>query len=388
VVLFLDKCKVQSTRGKEAMTNQDTILVVDDNPVQLKLALHFLRRTGYDVLIATSGEEALEQVGDVRPDLILLDVLMPGIDGFETCRRLKDGEETRDIPIIFMTSLSDTADKVKGFEFGAVDYVTKPIQPRELLARINTHLTIRNLQKSLQQEIVEREKLIAELDAFAHTVAHDLKSPLTSIVGYANVLVEQHTAISGDDLTRYLQVIAQNGYRMNNIIGELLLLASVRAMEDIEIKPLDMAAIVSEARGRLTYMIEEYEAEIDLPESWPAARGYGPWVEEVWANYLSNAIKYGGRPPRVELGATERVDRGPDGFEVVRFYVRDNGDGLTPGEQERLFTPFERLDQVKAMGHGLGLSIVGRIMSKLQGQVGVESEIGVGSTFWFSLPAQ
>jgi two-component system sensor histidine kinase/response regulator len=369
------------------MTNQDTILVVDDNPVQSKLALHFLRRTGYDVLIATSGEEALEQVRDIRPDLILLDVLMPGIDGFETCRRLKDGEETRDIPVIFMTSLSDTADKVKGFEFGAVDYVTKPIQPQELLARINTHLTIRNLQKSLQQEIVEREKLIAELDAFAHTVAHDLKSPLTSIVGYANVLEEHHAAISGDDLLRYLQVIAQNGYRMGNIIDELLLLASVRAMEDVEIKPLDMAAIVSEARGRLAYMIEEYEAEIDLPESWPVARGYGPWVEEVWANYLSNAFKYGGRPPHVELGATERIDGGPDGFEVVRFYVRDNGDGLTPGEQERLFTPFERLDQVKAMGHGLGLSIVGRIMRKLQGQVGVESEVGVGSTFWFSLPA-
>ncbi len=110
------------------------------------------------------------------------------------------------------------------------------------------------------------------------------------------------------------------------------------------------------------------------------ALGYGPWVEEVWANYLSNAIQYGGRPPRVELGATEQADG------MVRFWVRDNGPGLTPEEQARLFTPFTRLDQVRAKGHGLGLSIVRRIVEKLGGQVGVESEVGRGSVFTFTLP--
>jgi two-component system sensor histidine kinase/response regulator len=162
--------------------------------------------------------------------------------------------------------------------------------------------------------------------------------------------------------------------------------------------PLDMASIVAEAQQRLAHMIEGHQAEIVLSDTWPAATGYGPWVEEVWVNYLSNAIKYGGRPPRVELGfvvsaCPDRSPRAPpngataqpDG--MVCFWVRDNGPGLTSEEQARLFTPFTRLDQVRAKGHGLGLSIVRRIVEKLGGQVGVESEVGRGSVFTFTLPA-
>jgi signal transduction histidine kinase len=130
----------------------------------------------------------------------------------------------------------------------------------------------------------------------------------------------------------------------------------------------------------LAYEIERLQAEIILPVAWPMALGYGPWVEEVWVNYLGNALKYGGRPPRVELGA--RVQPGS----MVRFWVRDNGPALTPEEQARLFTPFMRLDQVSAKGYGLGLSIARRIVEKLGGQVGVESEVGKGSVFSFTLP--
>ncbi len=171
---------------------------------------------------------------------------------------------------------------------------------------------------------------------------------------------------------------------MDNIIDELLLLARLREVE-AEIGPLDMASIVDEAQKRLAYMIEDYQAEIVLPpaEDWPAALGYGPWVEEVWVNYLSNALKYGGRPPRIELGFSI-LD-----FELstgICFWLRDNGPGLTPEEQVRLFTPFTRLNQVRAKGHGLGLSIVRRIVEKLGGQVGVESETGQGSVFSFTLP--
>jgi signal transduction histidine kinase len=131
---------------------------------------------------------------------------------------------------------------------------------------------------------------------------------------------------------------------------------------------------------RLAYMIDECSAEITLPDSWPIALGYGPWVEEVWVNYLSNALKYGGQPPRIEVGATVQADG------TVRFWVCDNGPGLASEEQARLFTPSTRFDQVRAKGHGLGLSIVRRIVRKLGGQVGVESEIGQGSIFSFTLP--
>jgi signal transduction histidine kinase len=168
---------------------------------------------------------------------------------------------------------------------------------------------------------------------------------------------------------------------MANIIDELLLLASARQVTDVGVSSLDMASIVDQVRQRLDYMIEEYQAEIVLPQAWPVSWGHGPWVEEVWTNYISNALKYGGQPPRVELGATEQEDG------AIRFWVQDNGSGLTSEEQDRLFTPFTRLDQVRAKGHGLGLSIVRRIVERLGGQVGVESQVGQGSVFSFTLPA-
>jgi two-component system sensor histidine kinase/response regulator len=185
--------------------------------------------------------------------------------------------------------------------------------------------------------------------------------------------------------------MAQTSRKMNNIINELLLLANVRQVEEVARTSLDMASIVAEAQKRLGDLIEEHQAEIIVPQTWPLVKSYGPWVEEVWVNYISNAIKYGGQPPRVELAASppltspsraEGIDEGH-----VRFEVRDNGPGLTPDEQARLFTPFTRLDQARAKGHGLGLSIVRRIVEKLGGQVGVDSQIGQGSVFTFTLPS-
>jgi two-component system, sensor histidine kinase and response regulator len=139
--------------------------------------------------------------------------------------------------------------------------------------------------------------------------------------------------------------------------------------------------VVANIRTRLNFMIEERQAQIELPEAWPVAFGYAPWIEEVWANYLSNAIKHGGRPPRVELGASPQ----PDG--MVRFWTRDNGPGLPPKVQARLFTPFSQIDKHHNPGHGLGLSIVYQIVDKLGGKVGVESEVDQGSLFYFTLPA-
>ena len=254
------------------------------------------------------------------------------------------------------------------------------------------------LVEALRQRTFELQARNEELDAFAHTVAHDLKGPLAPLVGYAETLAMDYaTAIDSNGL-RYLRKMAQIGRKMSSIIDELLLLAGARKME-VEMGPLDMGSIVAEAQQRLAHVIEKHQAEIILPETWPVALGYSPWVEEVWVNYLSNALKYGGQPPRVELGfgvSGPRPEPGPkaqpngataqaDG--EVRFWVRDNGHGLTPEEQARLFTPFTRFDQVRAKGHGLGLSIVRRIVEKLGGRVGVESEIGAGSTFWFTLPA-
>ncbi|MDY7079339.1 MAG: ATP-binding protein [Chloroflexota bacterium] len=237
------------------------------------------------------------------------------------------------------------------------------------------------LVRALRQYTVKLEARNEELDAFAHTVAHDLKGPLGYMVGFAQVLEEDHTALPGKDLRRALRTIVQSGHKMSSIIDELLLLAGVRKIGEAKLEPLSMDKVVTGARQRLAHMIEEYQAEIISPATWPTTRGYGPWVEEVWVNYLSNGIKYGGRPPRVELGATLEMDG------MVRFWVRDNGRGISPEAQARLFTPFTRLDQVSVEGHGLGLSIVRRIVEKLGGKVSVESQVGQGSVFAFTLPS-
>jgi len=173
--------------------------------------------------------------------------------------------------------------------------------------------------------------------------------------------------------------VRQCGYSAINIIEELLLLAGVRK-RNVELTSLDMADVVQRAQERLGLMMAEHQAEITLPETWPSAQGYAPWIVEVWVNYLSNGLKYGGQPPRLELGATPQADG------MMRFWIRDNGPGIAPEAQGALFTEFTRLDEVRAEGHGLGLSIVRRIMDKLGGQAGVESAIGQGSVFYFTMP--
>jgi len=234
-------------------------------------------------------------------------------------------------------------------------------------------------QEALRQYAAELEARNEELDAFAHTVAHDLKNPLQHLVGYADLLADDYEGLPPEIRQEALRTIVATADRMHSIIGELLLLAEVRRGE-VTMEPLDMGPIVASAQACLGYLINRRSAEISEPDTWPTVLGHAPWIEEVWANYLSNAIKYGGHPPRIEIGA----EPGCNGN--VRFWVRDNGQGLTQQEQASLFTPFTRLHQVKAEGHGLGLSIVRRIMDKLGGQVGVESEVGVGTAFFFTLP--
>jgi PAS domain S-box-containing protein len=225
-----------------------------------------------------------------------------------------------------------------------------------------------------------REKLIQELDAFAHTVAHDLKNPMNLVLGYYHMIAEDYRSLPEKDFEMFLESMGSGVHKMVNIIDELLVLASARSTE-VESKPLDMTQIIFESHKRLDSLIHQYNPEMIVPLTWPAAAGHAPWVEEVWTNYISNAIKYGGNPPRVELGATPLEDG------MVRFWVKDNGPGVPPEQHDILFIPFTRLSQVRAEGHGLGLSIVQRIVEKLGGEVGLESEMGKGSTFYFTLPA-
>jgi PAS domain S-box-containing protein len=219
-----------------------------------------------------------------------------------------------------------------------------------------------------------------ELDAFAHTVAHDLKSPLSVLVGFANLLEADYDAMAVEQVKESLQIIGHTSTKMVSIIDELMLLAQMRRSE-IKLEPIDTPRILREALNRLRFMTTQYSADIRIidEERFSAALGYAPWVEQVWINYISNAMKYGGTPPIVELGAEPTQDG------RIRFWVRDNGKGIPPEKLDRLFIPFERLEKARAEGHGLGLSIVKRIVDKLGGEVDVTSEIPLGTTFSFFL---
>lgn len=232
-----------------------------------------------------------------------------------------------------------------------------------------------------KQAEAERERLIADLDSYAHTVAHDLKNPLSLIAGYANLLQEDIEVMPPEEVQEALDVILRTAFKMTDIVNALLVLASTRRLDEVEVEPLDMAAILLDVQERLAHAIAESQAMLVMPGEWPLALGVGLWVEEVWVNYISNAIKYGGTPPRVELGA-ELQESG-----MVRFWVRDNGHGVDPKMRDLLFVEFTRLDTRRTEGHGLGLSIVKRIVEKLGGEVGVDSVAGQGSLFYFTLPA-
>jgi len=237
-------------------------------------------------------------------------------------------------------------------------------------------------EEALQQHTQQLHERNEDLDSFSHTVAHDLKNPLGVIMSFADLLFEGYSELSKDEILNYLSIIIKDSKKTQQIINNLLLFASVRKAE-IKTEELNMGDIVTESINSLTPIIEKSNAEIILPDVWPTAVGYAPWVEEVWINYLSNAIKYGGTPLRIEIGAdTDKVENVPKG--MIRFWVRDNGPGISACNQKLLFKKFERLDQVKTEGHGLGLSIVHHIIEKLGGQVGMESN--KGSLFYFTLP--
>ena len=258
-------------------------------------------------------------------------------------------------------------------------------QQRVIQCNIRDISARKRAEAALNLSMIQLQARNEELDAFAHTVAHDLKNPAALIVGHAELLNRNYATLSDDERQQSLKAIVKTSYRLSTIINELLLLARLRQSE-VETAPLDMVRVVADSLGRLTPAIKDARAELVWSDTsvWPMAVGYGPWVEEIWVNYLDNALKYGGPPlttPRIELGAALQ----PDG--MVRYWVRDHGRGLTPEEQSSLFMPFTQLNQVRTNGHGLGLSIVRRIVEKLGGQAGLKSQMGDGSTFYFTLPA-
>jgi PAS domain S-box-containing protein len=259
-----------------------------------------------------------------------------------------------------------------------------PVEVSSALIRMRgqvAHLLfVRNISIRKQIE-AERLQLINDLDSFAHTVAHDIKNPLSLQFTWSVWLRDTWEELTVEEIKDYLNQMVEGSQRSINIVDELLLFASVRKQDGIKTTSLDMDEILDSAIARLAYMINEYQAEIIFPDEWHVAIGYSPWIIEVWVNYISNAIKYGGAPPQITVGSTLEPDQS------IRFWIQDRGQGIEADKIPQLFNMFDRLGETQIKGHGLGLSIVKRIIEKLNGQVSVESIVGQGSIFSFTLPA-
>jgi PAS domain S-box-containing protein len=250
------------------------------------------------------------------------------------------------------------------------------------LLQINEITSLKETEQKLKKEIEERGRLIEDLDAFAHTVAHDLRNSLGSVYSSSEIIETSLEEGNTKELHEFAKIIKTTSHKAMQITQELLILATVSHL-DIERKPLNMSQIFNKAKKQVKDLLLKNETKIYASEEWPTAFGYASWVEEVWVNYLTNAVKYGGSPPVIQVGA----DIGLNG--MVRFWIRDNGDGIAPENQSKLFQKYVRFVPDKVDGYGLGLSIVKRIVEKLDGSVGVESsgKKGEGALFWFKLPS-
>ena len=255
-----------------------------------------------------------------------------------------------------------------------------PVNPEPLECLLQDVFDDLQLSKArLREQVTGLEAHNKELEEYTYMVAHDLKEPLTVLI-LTTDLIKDVLDLTSEELKECLLQLQSTAYEMRSIVKNLLLFSQVTRAEAPR-ESVHMDQVVANVQARLSYLIRERQAQVILPPVWPDAVGYGPWIEEVWANLLSNALKYGGQPPRVELGASPRSDG------MLRFWTRDNGPGIPPEARTRLFTRGNPLIRLSHTGDGLGLPIVHNIVDKLGGQVGVESEEGRGSLFFFTLPA-
>lgn len=374
---------------------KQTLLIVDDAPENIAV-LSSLLRGQYVMKVATNGVDALEIASSARerPDLILLDITMPGMNGYDVCRHLKADEELRDIPVIFLSALNETVDKVKAFSAGGIDYVTKPFHSEEVKARVETHLKLRRLQVALESQnlkLQESNEQLRELhalkDRFLEIASHDLKNPLTCIMCFVSMIASSIPpgATMTENHHSFLDKVMSQCRAMNKIIEDFL---SCQSTEYGKLKlnkvQTDLNAIADSVIDHNAQYAEQKNVTLlkDLDSTLPMVNADGGRLNQVFENFIGNAIKFS-RPEGVVTVVTRITD---DGFLIE---VCDSGPGLTEADMENLFVKHAKLSNKPTGGEsssGLGLSICKEVIDMHGGQTGARNNKNRGSTFWFMLP--
>lgn len=373
------------------------ILIVDDQLENLQLLSEALSGERYELRRVLNGQLALQVSQFDPPDLILLDIRMPDIDGYEVCRQLKANPQTRDIPVIFLSALDEPLDKVKAFNAGGADYVAKPFQVAEVLARVRHQMQIRHLQKQAeiqQQQLMEKAQALEtanrELEFFSSSASHDLSAPLRGLQSLSEVLLEDY----GDRLDtlgrEYLQRIRATTIEMDTLLRTLLDYSRMTRTE-FTVGPVSLQAVVDTTLEALRTTIENSKATIEIQPNLPRVVGYYLILERAANNLLNNALKYvaPGTSPQIYIGAEPgQLALEAGNGSTVRWFFQDNGIGIKSEDRDRIFKPFERLHGRESYsGSGFGLAIVQRGITRLGGRCGVDSISGKGSRFWIELPA-
>jgi len=369
------------------------ILLVDDTPANLDLLGQVLRGHGYRIRSALSGRLALESAKAAPPDLILLDISMPEMDGFEVCERLKMDERLKNVPVVFISALDDVLDKVRAFRAGGADYVTKPFQAEEVLARVDYQLQLRRLRRQLEERnriLAEAYSGLQELDqlkaSFTAMLVHDLRSPLTGIKAVLDLYEEEGT-IQPSHLSRCRSSIQQTVEMLNDLME---LFRSEGGEIPLDLRPTAMRQVLETVGG--AHELQAGRQGIQL--AWTSSEGAqeAPMdsgkVERILSNLIGNALKFTPTGGRILLESNLVEGAGVDlGLRWIMVSVTDTGRGIPPEQLPYIFDPYRQASQRDAQqGFGLGLAIVQRMMAAHRGRVHVRSQVGVGSTFSLFFP--
>jgi signal transduction histidine kinase len=362
------------------------LLIVDDQPVNADLLTIMLRNRGYETITAYSGEDALKAVATTPVDLILLDVSMPIMDGYEVCRILKADERFRDIPVIFVSAISDVRVKVEGFQVGGIDYITKPFQREELLVRVRTHLEMRSRQLEIErlqrQEIVRLQEVNQLKDDLLQMVSHDLKSPLSAIKGGIAVLEMTlgSTIQTNERANSSLDIIRRSTNRMLQLVLNVLDAARLEGQLVARYESINLIPFLRQHLEDVKYAAQAKHIEMKFsPPPGDCQVALAPHLfTQVIDNLLANALKYTSAGGSVELSAEVTETE-------VAITVSDTGKGIPEDAIPHLFDKFFRVDP-DVTGTGLGLSIVKSIVDLHEGHVFVESRVGQGSRFTVTIP--
>jgi two-component system sensor histidine kinase/response regulator len=381
--------------NNSSLENKGDILIVDDIPENLQILFTMLSEQGYDVRRVLSGKQGLKAAKYDPPDLILLDIKMPEMDGYEVCKKLKESEETKDIPIIFLSALNDTFDKVRAFEVGGSDYITKPFQLPEVLIRVKNQLELFNAKNQLQEKNNQLQSLNKELESFSYSVAHDLNNPLTNILGFTDILKDKYKNVLDEKGLHFIDIMHQSGLQMRDIIENLLRLSQVKYLE-MELKEVNLSKLIESSFENLQKNQKNQKNRLFALNMTSDIMGKGDinLLRLAIENICSNAWKYTQYKDiaQIEFGVINPAQQNQNLLEKSNnlpvYFLKDNGIGFAMEEANKLFIPFNRLhNKHEFEGTGIGLSIVYRIIDRHNGNIWCEANTNEGATFYFTLNA-